>query len=142
MIVPSCGRGLCRPRGPLGRQQAGLAEEPQNPFAADLDAVFTAQPSPDLAIALAGERRVDGYLGRFAGGIWSPLVSAAARSTSFSMAGLADLALGLLQRPIIRSPVSPLALHPCLSGVQPNRERWRVYVEHYNRHRPHRSLVP
>jgi hypothetical protein len=31
---------------------------------------------------------------------------------------LPDLALGLLQRPIIRSPVSPLALQPVLAGSQ------------------------
>jgi hypothetical protein len=49
---------LAPPTGPLRRQQAGLAEQPQHPLAADLDAALAAQPSPDLAITLAGERRV------------------------------------------------------------------------------------
>jgi len=114
-------------------------EQPQDPLATDADRMLAAQPSPDLAVALASERRVGqhpadqphqlvvadrgqrpgscprtrhpdaagvdgragrtqhpthhrqrqlmfhGYLGRFAGGIDSPLFSAAARNTSFSM---------------------------------------------------------
>ena len=44
---------------PLGRQQALLAEQTQHPFATDLDAVLAAQPGPDLAVALASERRGD-----------------------------------------------------------------------------------
>src|ERR671913_1665992 len=46
-----------------------------------------------------------GYLGRFAGGIWSPLFSA--RACWFSLFTGHDR-----------------HLHPCLSGVQENRERW------------------
>jgi hypothetical protein len=42
---------------PLGRQQALSAQQPQDPFPAHLDAVLAAQPGPDLAVALAGERR-------------------------------------------------------------------------------------
>ena len=47
-------------------------EQPQDPFAADVQAVLATQPGADLAVALAG-------------GIRSPLVSAAARRISFSM---------------------------------------------------------
>jgi hypothetical protein len=35
-----------------------LAEQPQDPLAADLDAMLAAQSRPELAVALTGERRV------------------------------------------------------------------------------------
>jgi hypothetical protein len=44
---------------PLRGQQPFLAQQPKHPFAADPDAMLTAQPSPDLAVALTGERRGD-----------------------------------------------------------------------------------
>jgi hypothetical protein len=40
---------------PLGRQQPLPLEQPQHPLAADLHAVLTTQPGPDLAVALASE---------------------------------------------------------------------------------------
>ena len=43
---------------PLGGQESFLAQQPQDPFPADLHAVLAAQPGPDLALALASERRV------------------------------------------------------------------------------------
>jgi hypothetical protein len=33
-------------------------EQPQHPLATHLDAVLPTQPSPDLAVALTGERRI------------------------------------------------------------------------------------
>ena len=42
---------------PLGRQQPLPPQQPQDPFAADVHAVLATQPGPDLAVALAGERR-------------------------------------------------------------------------------------
>jgi hypothetical protein len=43
---------------PLWSQQSVGSQQPQDSFAADVHAVLAAQPSPDLAVALAGERRV------------------------------------------------------------------------------------
>jgi hypothetical protein len=42
---------------PLGGQQPLSAQQPQDPFAADADAVLATQPGPDLAVALPGEGR-------------------------------------------------------------------------------------
>jgi len=47
---------------PLGRQQPVGSQQPQDSFAADVHTVLAAQPSPDLAVALAGERRGDQHL--------------------------------------------------------------------------------
>jgi hypothetical protein len=44
---------------PLGRQQPLLAQQPQDPFAADADAVLATKSGADLAVALAGEGRGD-----------------------------------------------------------------------------------
>jgi hypothetical protein len=43
---------------PLWSQQSVGSQQPQDPLAADVHAVLAAQPSPDLAVALPGERRV------------------------------------------------------------------------------------
>ena len=40
---------------PLGRQQPLASKQPEDPFAADPDAVLAAQSSADLAVALPGE---------------------------------------------------------------------------------------
>jgi hypothetical protein len=42
---------------PLGCQQAFPAQQPQDPFPAHTDAVLATKAGPDLAVALAGERR-------------------------------------------------------------------------------------
>jgi hypothetical protein len=47
---------------PLWSQQSVGSQQPQDSFAADVHAVLAAQPSPDLAVALAGERRGDQHL--------------------------------------------------------------------------------
>jgi hypothetical protein len=51
------GPRLAPATGPLWGEQASQAKQPQPPVAADLDAVLATQPGPDLAVALAGERR-------------------------------------------------------------------------------------
>jgi hypothetical protein len=51
------GSGLASPADPLWGQQPMGAQESQDPFAADVHAMLAAQPGPDLAIPLAGERR-------------------------------------------------------------------------------------
>ena len=51
------GTGFAAAPDPLGRQQALLAQQPQHPFPAHLDLVLAAEPGPDLAVALPGERR-------------------------------------------------------------------------------------
>jgi hypothetical protein len=50
------GMGLAAAAGALGRQQALLAQQAEHPFPADVHGVLAAQPGPDLAVALAGER--------------------------------------------------------------------------------------
>ena len=47
---------------PLWGQQPVGAQEPQDPFAAHVDAVLTAQPGADLAVALPGERGCEEHL--------------------------------------------------------------------------------
>ena len=147
----------------LWRQQALPAQQPQDPLAADPHAMLASQPGPDLAVALAGERRggqdpadqphelviadrgrrsrperhpspatpgihrgagraqhpahhrhrqpvFHGYLGRFAGGIWTPLFSAAARRISFSM----------VSRPTLRSACRRARSSPDRSGRWPS----------------------
>jgi hypothetical protein len=57
MTVPSCGRGRRRPDSSWANDpRAGAAAEL---VAADPDAVLATQPGPDLAVALASERRGD-----------------------------------------------------------------------------------
>jgi hypothetical protein len=46
---------LAAPADPLGCQQSLTSKQPQDPFAADPDAVLASQPGPDLAISLSGE---------------------------------------------------------------------------------------
>jgi hypothetical protein len=48
----------CAGHDSLRRQQAFLAQQPQDPLAADPHAVLATQPDPHLAVALASERRV------------------------------------------------------------------------------------
>jgi hypothetical protein len=74
------------------------AEQAQHPLATDVDAMLPAQPSPNLAVALTGERRVlnhhrqrelvfHGHLGRCAGGIWTPLSVRRPLSTVIGLTG-------------------------------------------------------
>ena len=56
------GPRLAPATGPLWGEQASQAKQPQPPVAADLDAVLATQPGPDLAVALAGERRGEQHL--------------------------------------------------------------------------------
>src|SRR5512133_316776 len=65
-MVRRCGcRCWSRPApatSPLRGQQARGPQQPQHPLAADVPAVLAASPGPELAVALAGERRVSPHL--------------------------------------------------------------------------------
>jgi hypothetical protein len=56
------GPGLAPATGPLWGEQASLAKQPQHSFPAYPHAVLASQPSPQLGVALAGERRGDQHL--------------------------------------------------------------------------------
>jgi hypothetical protein len=62
-----------------------------------------------------------GYLGRFAGGIWSPLVSDAARRISFSMVSCPILRSACLSARSSGRPVRPLALQAFLATFRGSR---------------------
>jgi hypothetical protein len=166
---------------PLGRQQPLSAQQPQDSFPADTDAVLATQPGANLAVALTGERRgaetrriscsKSPSLIKVAGpgrppppawarraytlergapstrqttaiGSWEAMASWAASPAGsgapFFGRGPQDLVLHLLaRRPPGPGPVVPglltlvlvvhrhdRHLHPCLLGVQENRERW------------------
>ena len=55
--MPSWGRGLPRLGLVLERQLVG-AQQPQDPLAADMDAVLATHPGPDIAVAFAGDLRI------------------------------------------------------------------------------------
>jgi hypothetical protein len=56
------GSGLLAPGGPLGGEETGLSHEAQHPVLAGEELVLSAQPGPDLAVALAGEGRLENHL--------------------------------------------------------------------------------
>jgi hypothetical protein len=74
-----------------------------------------------------------GYLGRFAGGICSPLFFGRCPQDLVLHGQLPDLALGLPQRPIITRPVRPLALQRLLAApkevVAPRRQPVRLHPQ-------------